>query len=124
MIGGHANAIPLGAATMDGARLSTVIHHLPDLPAAARELRRVLRPGAPVLIRSVFAGRHHGIGLFRITIRHGNDDYGHNLASRAECGPGVLSPARRGDGWWPAGSPAGARGGACSARSAAVACRV
>jgi hypothetical protein len=25
----------------------------------------VLRPGGPVLIRSAFAGRHHGIGLFR-----------------------------------------------------------
>ena len=65
MLAGHAAAVPLGAATMDGAWLSTVIHHLPDLPAAARELRRVLRPGAPVLIRSAFSGRHQGIGLFR-----------------------------------------------------------
>jgi len=61
MIGGDALALPLGAATMDGARLSTVVHHLPDLPAAARELARVLRPGAPVLSRSVFAGRYQGI---------------------------------------------------------------
>lgn len=65
MLAGHATALPLAPATMDGAWLSTVIHHLPDLPAAARELRRVLRPGAPVLIRSAFPGRHHGIGLFR-----------------------------------------------------------
>jgi len=65
MLAGQAAALPLGPATMDGAWLSTVIHHLPDLPAAARELRRVLRPGAPVLIRSAFPGRHHGIGLFR-----------------------------------------------------------
>ncbi len=27
--------------------------------------RGMLRPGAPVLIRSAFPGRHHGIGLFR-----------------------------------------------------------
>jgi SAM-dependent methyltransferase len=51
-LAGHAAALPLAPATMDGAWLSTVIHHLPDLPAAARALRRVLRPGAPVLIRS------------------------------------------------------------------------
>jgi len=31
--------------------LSLVIHHIPDLAGAAREIRRVLRPGAPVLIR-------------------------------------------------------------------------
>lgn len=65
MLAGNATALPLGAATMDGAWLSTVVHHLADLPAAARELHRVLRPGAPVLIRSAFPGRHHGIGLFR-----------------------------------------------------------
>jgi SAM-dependent methyltransferase len=34
-----------------------VIHHIPDLEAAAREIRRVLRPGAPVLIRQGFPGR-------------------------------------------------------------------
>jgi ubiquinone/menaquinone biosynthesis C-methylase UbiE len=45
MLAGHATALPLAAATMDGAWLSTVIHHLPDLPAAAREIGRVLRPG-------------------------------------------------------------------------------
>jgi ubiquinone/menaquinone biosynthesis C-methylase UbiE len=65
MLAGHATALPLGPATMDSAWLSTVIHHLPDLPAAAGELRRVLRPGAPVLIRNAFPGGHHGIGLFR-----------------------------------------------------------
>jgi ubiquinone/menaquinone biosynthesis C-methylase UbiE len=65
MLGGHATALPLAPATMDGAWLSTVVHHLPDLPAAARELHRVLRPGAPVLIRSAFPGRHHGTVLFR-----------------------------------------------------------
>ncbi|MFB6393834.1 class I SAM-dependent methyltransferase [Polymorphospora lycopeni] len=62
---GHAADIPLPAADVDAAWLSTVIHHVPDLPAAAAELRRVVRPGGPVLIRSVFAGRHHGITLFR-----------------------------------------------------------
>ncbi|GAA4254858.1 class I SAM-dependent methyltransferase [Dactylosporangium darangshiense] len=62
---GDAANVPAADATFDAAWLSTVIHHVPDLPAAARELRRVLRPGAPVLIRSAFSGRHEGIALFR-----------------------------------------------------------
>jgi len=62
---GDAAAIPVADASVDGAWLSTIIHHVPDLSAAAVELRRVLRPGAPVLIRSAFAGRHEGITLFR-----------------------------------------------------------
>ncbi|NES15446.1 MULTISPECIES: class I SAM-dependent methyltransferase [Micromonospora] len=65
MVAGRAEALPLAAATVDGAWLSTVVHHLPDLPSVAAELRRVLRPGAPVLIRSVFAGRSAGVTLFR-----------------------------------------------------------
>lgn len=65
MVAGAAEALPLAAASVDGAWISTVIHHLPDLPAVAAELRRVLRPGAPVLVRSVFAGRGGGITLFR-----------------------------------------------------------
>jgi ubiquinone/menaquinone biosynthesis C-methylase UbiE len=62
---GDADAIPLADASVDAAWLSTVIHHVPDLNRAARELRRVVRPGGPVLIRSAFAGRHEAISLFR-----------------------------------------------------------
>ncbi|MCW2143175.1 Methyltransferase domain-containing protein [Actinoplanes cyaneus] len=62
---GHAADLPVADASLDGVWLSTVIHHVPDLPAAAREIRRVLRPGAPVLIRSAFPGRHDGITLCR-----------------------------------------------------------
>jgi ubiquinone/menaquinone biosynthesis C-methylase UbiE len=54
---GDASAIPLPDDSADGAWLSTVIHHIPDLDAAAREIRRVLRPGAPVLMRQGFPGR-------------------------------------------------------------------
>jgi len=54
---GLAEAIPLAASTCDFAWLSTVIHHFDDLPRAAAELRRVLRPDAPVLIRNWFPGR-------------------------------------------------------------------
>ena len=62
---GHASALPLPDGSADGAWLSTVIHHIPDLEAAAREIRRVLRPGAPVLIRQGFPGRVNRIEIVR-----------------------------------------------------------
>lgn len=65
VIPGAADDIPCEDESLDGVWLSTVIHHVPDLAAAAREIRRVLKPGAPVLIRSAFAGRHEAISLFR-----------------------------------------------------------
>jgi ubiquinone/menaquinone biosynthesis C-methylase UbiE len=57
VLGGHAGALPLPDHSADGAWLSLVIHHIPDLEAAACEIRRVLRPGVPVLIRQGFPGR-------------------------------------------------------------------
>ena len=57
VLDGHASALPLPDHSADGAWLSLVIHHIPDLEAAAGEVRRVLRPGAPVLIRQGFPGR-------------------------------------------------------------------
>lgn len=54
---GDASALPLPDESADAAWLSLVIHHIPDLGAAAHEIRRVLRPGAPVLIRQGFPGR-------------------------------------------------------------------
>ena len=54
---GSAAALPLPDQSADGAWLSLIIHHIPDLEAAAFEIHRVLRPGAPVLIRQGFPGR-------------------------------------------------------------------
>ncbi len=65
VLAGDAADIPVADRGVDAAWLSTMIHHVPDLTAAARELRRVVRPGGTVLIRSAFAGRHHAITLFR-----------------------------------------------------------
>jgi ubiquinone/menaquinone biosynthesis C-methylase UbiE len=62
---GDAERLPVRDATCDVAWLSTVIHHLTDLLAAAREVRRAVRPGGVVLVRSSFPGRHDGITLFR-----------------------------------------------------------
>ncbi|GAA1966241.1 class I SAM-dependent methyltransferase [Catenulispora subtropica] len=65
ILDGHAAAIPVPQASADAAWLSTVTHHIPDLRAAAREIRRVLRPDAPVLIRNAFAGRHERLRIAR-----------------------------------------------------------
>jgi SAM-dependent methyltransferase len=64
-VGGRGERLPLREACCRAAWLSAVVHHLDDLPAAAGELRRVLRPGGPVLIRQAFPGRLDGITLFR-----------------------------------------------------------
>jgi SAM-dependent methyltransferase len=56
---GSASALPLPAQSADAAWLSNVIQHIPDLRVAAQEIRRVLRPGAPVLIRAGMS--HQGV---------------------------------------------------------------
>jgi SAM-dependent methyltransferase len=63
---GDASALPLPDESADAAWLSLVIHHVPDLEAAAREIRRVLRPGAPVLIRQGFPDRYEPSGNLRL----------------------------------------------------------
>jgi SAM-dependent methyltransferase len=67
---GNASTLPLPAESADAAWLSLVIHHVPDLGAAAREIRRVLRPGSPVLIRGGMShqgmpGGYDGIEIVR-----------------------------------------------------------
>lgn len=64
-IKGDAEHIPVSDGQLDAAWLSTVIHHLADLPAAAREIGRVLKPNAPLLVRSCFPERSKGVSLFR-----------------------------------------------------------
>src|SRR5438046_2163902 len=59
---GNASALPLPDASADAAWLSLVIHHILDLEVAAHEIRRVLRPGAPVLIRQGFPDRYEPYG--------------------------------------------------------------
>lgn len=63
---GNATALPLPDGSADAAWLSLVIHHIPDLEVAAREIRRVLRPGAPVLIRQGFPDRYEPSGNLKL----------------------------------------------------------
>jgi ubiquinone/menaquinone biosynthesis C-methylase UbiE len=65
VLDGNASALPLGDESADAAWLSLVIHHIPDLGVAAHEIRRVLRPGAPVLIRQGFPDRCDRVELVR-----------------------------------------------------------
>jgi len=53
---GSAERIPMQDGSADAAWLSNVVHHFDDLTAAAREIRRVVSDGAPVLLRGAFAG--------------------------------------------------------------------
>jgi ubiquinone/menaquinone biosynthesis C-methylase UbiE len=54
---GAADAIPLPDASVDLVLLYMVWHHVPDRSAAVAEIRRVLRPGGRILIRSTFSDR-------------------------------------------------------------------
>jgi ubiquinone/menaquinone biosynthesis C-methylase UbiE len=65
VLAGDAGGLPLPDESADAAWLSLVLQHVADLSAAAHEIRRVLRPGAPVLIRQGFPGRLGGIELVR-----------------------------------------------------------
>jgi SAM-dependent methyltransferase len=64
-VAGVAERLPLRDRTCAWAWVSTVVHHLDDLEAAAAELRRVLRPGGSVLVRQAFPGRMDEISLYR-----------------------------------------------------------
>jgi ubiquinone/menaquinone biosynthesis C-methylase UbiE len=65
-VAGRAEVLPLPDESLGAAWLSTVIHQFPDLPAAARELRRVVEPDGRVLIRSGYPGRQDEIELFHL----------------------------------------------------------
>ncbi|MDD9369521.1 MAG: methyltransferase domain-containing protein [Acidimicrobiales bacterium] len=64
-VGGRGGALPLRDDAAGAAWLSTVIHHVGDLDVCARELRRVLAAGAPILIRNAFPGRYDGLAITR-----------------------------------------------------------
>nr|MEA2799032.1 hypothetical protein [Phenylobacterium sp.] len=54
-LAGDAANIPLPDASADGVLMFLSYHHVPDRPAAAAEIARVLKSGGRVLIRSTFA---------------------------------------------------------------------
>ena len=54
LVGGRAEALPFGDKTFRGIWASQVIHHLVDLEACARELRRILVDDGRILIRGLY----------------------------------------------------------------------
>jgi ubiquinone/menaquinone biosynthesis C-methylase UbiE len=62
---GSAERIPVADATCDAALLSYVIHHVSDMDACARELRRVLKPGGRVIVRTALRESLPGVPFFR-----------------------------------------------------------
>jgi ubiquinone/menaquinone biosynthesis C-methylase UbiE len=64
-VAGRGERLPLRAEVVAWAWVSTVVHHLDDLDAAAAELGRVLRPGGVVLVRQAFPGRMEHITLYQ-----------------------------------------------------------
>ncbi|HEX4539467.1 MAG TPA: class I SAM-dependent methyltransferase [Acidimicrobiales bacterium] len=54
MVAGRAESVPVRDGAFVAVWASQVVHHVDDLPACAAELRRVVRPGGPVLLRGTF----------------------------------------------------------------------
>jgi SAM-dependent methyltransferase len=54
MVAASAEAVPVRDGSFAGVWASQVVHHVDDLPGCAAELRRVVRPGGPILLRGTF----------------------------------------------------------------------
>lgn len=63
---GSAEHIPLPTASCDAALLFFVWHHVVDRAAAARELRRVVKPGGTLFVQANLADRMPDVWWFRV----------------------------------------------------------
>lgn len=64
-VAGRAEAIPMATNSCDAVVMFFVIHHVANLPAAAREIARVLRPGGRLLVAGSFSDRLHPRAYYR-----------------------------------------------------------
>jgi SAM-dependent methyltransferase len=53
--------------SLDGLICSEVLEHVPDYPAAIREITRVLKPGGKLILTSPFLYPLHGLDFWRFT---------------------------------------------------------
>jgi SAM-dependent methyltransferase len=63
---GSAERIPLPDSSCDAALLFFVWHHVVDREAAARELRRVVKPGGTLFVQANFSDRMPDVWWFRV----------------------------------------------------------
>lgn len=63
---GSAERIPLPAASCDAALLYFVWHHVADRAGAARELRRVVKPGGKLFVQANFSDKMPDVWWFRV----------------------------------------------------------
>jgi ubiquinone/menaquinone biosynthesis C-methylase UbiE len=63
---GSAEHVPLPDASCDAALLFFVWHHVGDRAAAARELRRVVKPGGTLFVQANFSDRMPDVWWFRV----------------------------------------------------------
>jgi SAM-dependent methyltransferase len=54
LVAGSGEAVPVRDGAFVGVWASQVVHHVDDLAACAAELRRVVRPGGPIMLRGTF----------------------------------------------------------------------
>jgi ubiquinone/menaquinone biosynthesis C-methylase UbiE len=64
-LAGSAESIPMPTASVDGALVYFVWHHVTDKAAGARELHRVVRPGGRVLVRTNCSDRMPSVWWYR-----------------------------------------------------------
>jgi len=63
-LAGAGENIPVGDGECDLAWMSMMIHHVSDIGRTAREVSRVVRPGALVFVRNCFSGRLRDIPTY------------------------------------------------------------
>jgi ubiquinone/menaquinone biosynthesis C-methylase UbiE len=65
LVAGTANRLPFGSAAFGGAWISQVLHHITDLEACTRELRRIVVDSGRVLVRGLYDDLHSQWPLVR-----------------------------------------------------------
>ena len=63
---GSAEHIPLPASSCDAALIFFVWHHVADKAVAAREVRRVIKPGGKLFVQANFSDRMPDVWWFRV----------------------------------------------------------